>query len=245
MAHSIDPPGHPDWHLPFTAVGSSGAGPAGLTSSSPTPWLGWPELGFYKTEACMSNSPLASELHQLRLEFAQLAARVLALEEAAFNNRASGATVQGSPVTVNYLGTGQYPEVPPFPDRLQQSPVWRSEVTSSAGGSPGAVGSPGLTEAERRRIAEEAGAFLRRSLDGDHRGGSGRSRLPLPSSVYILARDISGVLYNPVKVFRDFSVLRPFVKRQGACHDSVFIGFPTVWEAKVCARAAQLSWPDE
>ena len=95
MAHSIYSFGHPDWHLPFTAVGSFGVGPAGSTSSSPTSWLGWPELGFYKTEACMSNSPLASELHQLRLELAQLAARVLALEEAAFNNLASGATVQG------------------------------------------------------------------------------------------------------------------------------------------------------
>ena len=245
MASSICPAWYPDWHLLVTAVGPFGVGPASSTSSPPSPRLGWPELGFHQAEACMSNSPLASELHQLRLDLAHLSARVLALEEAALHSRVSGPALQGSPVTVNYLGTHQLPEVPPFPDRLQQSPVVRSEVASSATGSPGAVGTPVLTEAERRRIAEEAGAFLRRSLDGDHRGGSGRSRVQLPSTVYILARDISGVRYNPVRVFRDFSVLRPFVKRQGSCQDSVFIGFPTVWEAKVCVAAAQLSWPDE
>ena len=245
MARPFYPAGYLDWGLLLTAAGSFGIGQTGIASASSSPRLGWHKPGCYQATSCMSNSPIASELHQLRLELAHLGSRVLALEEAALRSQTAGSSWQGSPVTVNYLGSNQLPELPSFPDRLQQSPVVRGGVAPSAYSSPGASGTPVLSEAERRRIAEEAGAFLRRSLDGDHRGGSGRSRVPLPSTVYILARDISGVCYNPVRVFRDFSAVRPLVKRQGACHDSVFIGFPTVWEAKVCVAAAQLSWPDE
>eukprot|EP00434_Breviolum_minutum_P008447 symbB.v1.2.007452.t1/scaffold445.1/size204899/15 len=140
----------------------------------------------------MSQSPLAAELHQLRVELAHLSSRVLALEEAALRERV-GPTPYGSPVTVNYLGTNQLPEIPPFP--LASPSTLPPSRTSSQqlADSPGASSAPVVTEADRRRIAEEAGAFLRRSLDGDHRGGSGRSRVPLPSTVYILARDINGM----------------------------------------------------
>lgn len=192
----------------------------------------------------MSQSPLASELHQLRVELAHLSSRVLALEEAALRER-TGPTPYGSPVTVNYLGSGQLADLPPFPSPVAASlPASRTSSQRFAE-SPGASSAPTITEAERRQIASEAGAFIRRSLDGDHRGGSGRSRVPLPSTVYILARDIHGVRYNPVKIYYNFSALRPLVKQHGSCQDSVFIGFPTVWEAKVCVAAAQLSWPDE
>ena len=192
----------------------------------------------------MSQSPLAAELHQLRVELAHLSSRVLALEEAALRERV-GPTPYGSPLTVNYLGTNQLPEIPPFP--LASPSTLPTSRTSSQrlADSPGASSAPLVTEADRRRIAEEAGAFLRRSLDGDHRGGSGRSRVPLPSTVYILARDINGVCYDPVKIFYNWSSLRHLVKNQSSCQDSVFIGLPTIWEAKICVASARLSWPDE
>lgn len=193
----------------------------------------------------MSQSPLAPELHQLRVELANLSARVLALEEAALRSRATESPLQGSPLTVNYLGAGILPEVPQFLELRQPVSVTSSfESQQSVLGPAAIAAAPTLTEAERRRIAEEAGAFIRRSLEGNHRGSSGRSRLPPPSTVYILARDYAGVTYNPVRVFRDFGAIRPLVKRQGSCGNSVFIGFPTIWEARACVEAAQLSWPD-
>lgn len=190
------------------------------------------------------SSPVLAELQSLRQELASLSVRVLALEERLADTGSTPGTFS-SPVTVNYLtgsGTG-YPEVPPFPtfERTFPSP-------GSGQSSPPTRRSPGgvdISEAERRAAAVAAGEFLRRALSGDHRGSSGRSRIPLPSTVYVLCKDLHNRTYNPVKVFYSFSALKPLVKEGNLCKDSIFIGFPSTWEAQLAVSSAGLLWPSD
>lgn len=58
------------------------------------------------------------------------------------------------------------------------------------------VAAANFTDAERRAVAVEVGHFLSRALAGEHRGSSGRSKLPLASRIYVLARDINLVTYT-------------------------------------------------
>eukprot|EP00438_Fugacium_kawagutii_P029669 Skav210992 [mRNA] locus=scaffold2325:30524:39491:+ [translate_table: standard] len=156
----------------------------------------------------MSHNALLLELQAL----SALNSRVLALELASGTSSAAAPSVA---VTYNTVV-----DVPP-------SPVVNSSAESSSRGPQVVVG------AERRLIALEVGAFLRRCLDGLPRGVSGRDRVPLASRLYVLCRDLSGQLYNPVRVFKQFAQIKPLVKEgNNTCGDSVFIGFPTQWEAK-------------
>lgn len=203
----------------------------------------------------MNSAALLSEVQQLRRDLAALSARVLALENQGDQGSNSGPTF-GSPVTVNYT----YPaglssvEVPPFPT-LATGGGGGEEPPALAAGEP-SVGSSSqslpvtpalsafISEADRRAVAVEVGQFLRRSLDGGFRGASGRSRLGLPSRCYVLVRDISGRTYDPVRTFTSFGAIRPLVKNaQGECLDSIFVGLPSIWEAKLAVETAGLHWP--
>lgn len=193
----------------------------------------------------MSSGHLVAELQSLRHELSLLASRVLALEEQIAELRGGTSTpLLASPVTVNYVGSGSLPELPPFPVSSNlgySSPAGESAGSIPRGGSDGGV--LRYTEAERLRVATGVGEFLRRSLQGVHRGESGRSKIRLPSTHYILVRDLSGRLYDPVRIFTNFSLLRPLVKEGNSCGDSIFIGLASELEAREAVRAAGLNWP--
>eukprot|EP00435_Cladocopium_sp_Y103_P073950 s91_g46.t1 len=53
--------------------------------------------------------------------------------------------------------------------------------------------------AERVRAAEKIGAWIKRCLQNEHRGLSGREEIPLATKLYIVVRDIRGQVYNPPK----------------------------------------------
>ena len=233
------------WYLAGSASGSSLASAAVLGIASATAWLADPQLLQHPAEACMSNSAsVLAELQALRVDLAALSARVLALESRLEEQHFT--TPLASPVTVNLTqnsAASSLPELPPFP-----SPS--VAATSPAGSGVSATPSPyrsslEQTEEERRSIARDAGRFLARALQGDHRGTSGRERLKLQSRVYILAKDIGGQVYEPVKIFRSFAAIQPLVKHGFSCGESVFIGLPTIWEAKEAVRSAGLTWPDD
>ena len=156
----------------------------------------------------MSNSTLVAEVQQLRKDLAALSARVLQLEA----DRDTGAAqlpLQSSPITFNYASsvpTTPYPELPPFPG--SSSAVFASPAVSAASAPAGL----GYNLIDRLVTAREAGLFLRRCLEGVVRGTSGRDRIRLPSKIYILARDITGKVYNPVQIYYHFSHLRSLVK---------------------------------
>lgn len=199
----------------------------------------------HSTEACMSHSSsVVAELQALRLELASLSTRVLALE-ARLEEQSVGGTA-AVPVTFNLT---QQSSVPGGYSEVSSSnntfPRTGSPVLSSPPAGTSVRASVEHTEEERRTIAGDAGRFLARALQGDHRGTSGRERLRLPSRVYILAKDIFGVEYEPVRIFRSFAAIQPLVKQGFSCGDSCFIGLLTIWEAKECVRAAGLTWPED
>lgn len=173
----------------------------------------------------MSLEVVLTELRLLRRDLAELGARVTALEV----DRAGTSSGAGS-ITVSYLGA---------PAASEEEPVVAAEASVPA---PKA-GARQYSEQERIEAAEKAGQFLKRALSGGLLGTSSRDQLNIQSRVYVLCRDIHGKCYNPPQVHRAFSTLKPLVKNsEGLLGDSVFIGLPTLWEAKIAVRAAGLEW---
>ena len=122
-----------------------------------------------------------------------------------------------------------------------------SRSTGGYGGAASATGSsrPTLTWAEREEICDEIADWFLRCLRGQHRGSSGRDRIPLSSRVWIVVKDFDGFLYKPCQVFHSFSQCKPLVKRGSECGESVFIGVPSEREARRIVASAQLGWPSD
>lgn len=120
---------------------------------------------------------------------------------------------------------------------VSEGPEARTSFTS--------VGSAVSTEDHhgRLRLARACGEFLRRAVQEDYRGPSGRDRLRLQSRLYVVVADFEGVIFDPVKVCHRFSEVRELCKRQSACGRSVFIGFATRWEAEAAVAAGGFRWP--
>ena len=143
----------------------------------------------------MSESQILSAIEDLRGLVQALSLRVSSLETQVLARNTSS----GSPLVANYtVTTGNLPEVPPLPfsTPLRSSLGATLPTASSSASGTAAAGrrASDYSDKEHRPIAEEVGLFLRRGLEGDHRGESGRSRLALASRYYILVRDIRGEL---------------------------------------------------
>ena len=242
--------GHLGGALLGSGVGRGGDPATAGPRISPPAWLGLAEGCGGEGSAWMSSAELELRalrhsvdlvVQALRGEIGELRDRVADLE-----SRLSGANLGApptpltSPITVNYTQVGSPPTTPvPFARDPEQVPVLPS------GGSGLGAGQRvrGHTEAERRAVAIGVGHFLRRSLDGVRRGDSGRASISLPSTHYVLCRDIRGNLYNPVQVHTSFGSIRPLVKLAGSCQDSIFVGLPSLWEAQLAVESAGLLWP--
>ena len=69
----------------------------------------------------------------------------------------------------------------------------------------------------------------------------GRDRNPLRSRVYLACRDHTGRDIVPPAVYERFCDLASRCKRGGDCGQSVFVGLPSRWEARVALEAAGLA----
>ena len=129
-----------------------------------------------------------------------------------------------------------------------QSSAGYSFVSEAGGGlsQVASVGSAVSTEDHRGRLqlARGCGLFLRRALEEDFRGSSGRDRLRLQSRLYVVAADYAGHRFNPVKLCYTFAEVRGLCKRGSCCGRSVFIGFGSRWEAEAALEAGGFSWPE-
>ena len=116
---------------------------------------------------------------------------------------------------------------------------------SAPGSDPERSGGSRLSQPwlEREAICDEIGDFIRRSLDGDHRGASGRDRLHLPSRIWLVFRDYEGLCYKPVRVCRSWQSCKDLVKRGDGAGDSVYVGLPSEREACRVAGRAGVGWP--
>ena len=117
--------------------------------------------------------------------------------------------------------------------------------TPSAGGVPASPpDTRALTPRARAAACREVGLFLRRARDGEHRGASGRDRLPGASRYWVVVRDFAGVLQNPVGIYSRFSDCKSLVKRGVDLGDSVCIGLPSRGDVIAVLNAADIPLPD-
>ena len=122
------------------------------------------------------------------------------------------------------------------------TPSDRSPSAADSRG-PSAASTCSLTWLERENICDDIAEHIRRALQGDHRGNSGRERIPLASRIWLVFRDFEGVVYQPVRVCRTLGECRALVKRGESCGDSVFIGLPSEREACRVAGVSGVGWP--
>lgn len=119
------------------------------------------------------------------------------------------------------------------------SGVTAPSITAAPADTPPAV----LSWAQREEICDRIGAWIRRALEGTHRGTSGRDQIPLASRIWIVAQDFEGHSFDTVQVHRTFSTCRPVVKRGADCGNSIFVGLPSEREGRRVCIAAGLRWP--
>ena len=101
-----------------------------------------------------------------------------------------------------------------------------------------------LTWLQREAICDEIGLFLHRCITGNYRGTSNRSKIPLPSRLWIIVRDYAGQIYSPVKVVKTWASAKVLCKPNNhECGDSVFVGIPSEREARRVVQAAGLQFP--
>ena len=121
-----------------------------------------------------------------------------------------------------------------------------SRPSPAAGASSAASGASAsqtpASEEERSAVAREVGRFLRAQLDGRLSGSSGRDKISLPNRIYLVCRDIEGKTYNPPLVLERFYEVRNLCKRGSSFGNSIFVGLPSKWEARLAVEAASLRW---
>ncbi len=187
-----------------------------------------------------------SELAELRAQLAELREEVVSLScEVA---RLRRLVARGSEPSVSRIAseTDQGSErAYSFVSAPAAATTTSALVADPVSGSPECSGDRAvLNWAQREQIAEGVGKFLARALRGDHRGSSGRDGNPLASRLWIVCRSITGVEYNPVRVFRTWTLAKELVKRGSSAGDSVFVGLPSQREAKTAVQRAGLHWPE-
>ncbi len=96
---------------------------------------------------------------------------------------------------------------------------------------------------DRVQVARGIGQFLRRCLSGEPRGSSGRDRIAAPSSVYIVCQSYDREVFDPPKVFFSWSAAKGLVIRNGSPGPSIFVGVPTVSEARIAVESAGCALP--
>ena len=147
-----------------------------------------------------------------------------------------------TPSGYSYTSAGGSPEPERHSGERQQVPVFGG--LQSVQTVPAANGPVSLSWIEREEICTGIGQFIARSLEGRHRGTSGREKIPNASKLWVIVRDYAGQIYTPVKVVRTWTSCRDLVKPGGQDPgDSIFVGLPSEREARRVVHAAGLTWP--
>ena len=167
---------------------------------------------------------LRREIHQLKTEVVQLEGRVVELESA----RLVGGAADSEYELV--VGDSRGASAASAPGYL---PV---------ASTPPPTASPDLA-LDRIRAAQDIGFFLRRCLQGEPRGKSGRDRIAAPSSVYIVCKCFVGETFDPPRVFFSWASAKSLVIKGGTPGPSIFVGVPTINEARIAVEAAGCELP--
>lgn len=90
-----------------------------------------------------------------------------------------------------------------------------------------------LSWADREAVCRRIGEWVRRCLEGQFRGPSGRDRIPLQSRFWVVARAIDNTEYYPPLVFSNWSSAKTLVKIGAQTGDSIFYGVLSKREAQI------------
>ena len=173
-----------------------------------------------------------AELQDLRDSLSLLTRRVDRLAGVIENRTVSAATSGlGSASLVSASSISSVGYIPQYPETsVLSGSVAESEVVT------------GWTE--REEVAQSVGLWLRRALEGGHRGNSGRHRIPESSNLYIVCRDFEGrVFEEPAKVLTSFSEVKKLCCRRGEWGSSVFVGLPSAREVEIALGAGRFGSP--
>ena len=181
-----------------------------------------------------------SEVDALREEVKVLSQRVDRLFELLEERRSlPAASSEWSGTFVESVPTVAYAVAPP--EALTERSFGLS-LPVGPGDSRAALGP--VSSVQRETILRDIGVWLRRNLEGDHRGNSGRFRLPESSRFYVILRDHSGRVYtSPVKVVDNFSQAKHLCCKSGSWGNSVFVGLPSLQDMRICLEGGNFSCP--
>lgn len=187
---------------------------------------------------------IGEELAELRLLHQELGYRLKELEDQVLGAATSSDRAQ-LPVRAASIvsGSSDFERVSAGTGDLERE---NSQSAYNPGPFPARVG--GHLESEeltRSQAAIDTGKFILRCLTGQARGPSGRRKLNLPNSIYLVVRDYQGRVYDhPVKIFTAYSGARAIVAGpRGDFGDSIFCGFHEEWEARLAVSEAGLTYP--
>ena len=186
---------------------------------------------------------LQDEVRELRRELRRLQVRVDRQEDeiSSLSASFSAVSIGGDRSSV---GSREVTEAPLSPVRTEEAAPSEAAGAAAAGGT---VEPPGpVSWTFREAVARDIGLWLRRALNGEHRGNSGRERVALSSRYYLVLRDLQGRVYqDPVLVFNRFTPVKRLCQEGRNWGDSIFIGAPTIREGQIAALAAGLTWPNQ
>ena len=97
-------------------------------------------------------------------------------------------------------------------------------------------------QAGREELARHIGRFLKRGVSGEFRGSSGRDRLRLQNRYYLICKDFYGTVFEEPIFCSSFTEVRNQCKRGSDCGASLFVGFATLWEARIATLEAGISF---
>ena len=124
------------------------------------------------------------------------------------------------------------------PEANTQTPIVNpaSSATSPA---------PSSVSDNRTPVLKVIGSWLVHALAGRIVGRSGRERLPESSRVYLILQDSVGNPFNPALVCQSWKEAQRIVKPRGQLGSSVFIGLPSVADARIVCQETGVEWPEE
>jgi len=142
-------------------------------------------------------------------------------------------SLNARPITVNiFLGAGSAHQQTSVAADFDQASA--SSLAPSLPLEPQA--STTLSDEARTLLAHRIGRWVTLALAG-HRGvESGRSKNKLGSRLWLVFKDFEGTVFNPARVFDAWNKAKPLVKWEDELGDSLCIGMPTMWEAKITSK---------
>ena len=177
---------------------------------------------------------LEREVAELRTLVARLSAQLEESEGSSFDLVPASSPAAARPRPLN-------PSPSAASSRSQAA--FSPQTRTLASASSSAAGAGAVTPGSRGAACREIGLFLRRCLNGEHRGASGRDRLPGGSRFWVVAKDYHGCEVSPVQVFTRFGDCKPVVKVGSDLGLSVCIGLPSRGDVIAVCSAAGLELP--